>query len=155
MGFCNNTSVGLIVYKGKDILLIERKKFPFGIAPVAGHVDDGEEFIEAASRELKEEVGLVSTRMKLVLEKRYENECRRENGSWHYWNVYECSVKDSKINRSLNETKSTDWYSSFQLKTLIKRTEDYINKKITDVEWKENPGLEIVWYDIFKDIKLV
>jgi 8-oxo-dGTP pyrophosphatase MutT (NUDIX family) len=39
-------------------LLIERRQFPFGFAPPAGHVDDGETYIDAACRELQEEVGL-------------------------------------------------------------------------------------------------
>ena len=36
---CDHTSVGMLVWKNKKILLIERKKAPFGFAPPAGHVD--------------------------------------------------------------------------------------------------------------------
>lgn len=35
---CNNTSVGLIVWRGTCLLLLERQKFPPGMACPAGHV---------------------------------------------------------------------------------------------------------------------
>ncbi len=45
-------------YKGK-IVLIERKKFPYGLALPGGHVELGERPKRTAVRELKEETGLV------------------------------------------------------------------------------------------------
>ncbi len=44
--------------KGK-IVLIERKKFPYGLALPGGHVELGERPKRTAVRELKEETGLV------------------------------------------------------------------------------------------------
>ncbi len=37
---CDNKVVGIIVLRDNKMLLIERKKFPFGFAPPAGHLDD-------------------------------------------------------------------------------------------------------------------
>ncbi len=37
---CDNKSVGIIVWRDNKVLLIERKKFHFGFALPAGHLDD-------------------------------------------------------------------------------------------------------------------
>ena len=70
---CDHRSVGILVWHNKRLLLIERKNFPFGFAPPAGHVDENKSFEEAAKRELKEEVGLQIRKMKLLLEKKMNN----------------------------------------------------------------------------------
>ena len=78
---CDHKSVGMIVRKDDNILLIERRKKPFGFAPPAGHIDGDKTFEESAVRELKEEVGLAATSIKLLIEGRKENHCRR--GRWN------------------------------------------------------------------------
>lgn len=75
---CDHTSVGMFVYKGDKLLLIERKKFPFGFAVPAGHVDNDHDFETAALRELKEEVGLDGVTLTKIYEGRRDNPCRRE-----------------------------------------------------------------------------
>lgn len=64
---CDNKSVGMIVWRNDKLLLIERKKPPFGFAPPAGHVDDDKSFEVAAKRELKEEVGLDTDNLELLI----------------------------------------------------------------------------------------
>ncbi|NQV00584.1 MAG: NUDIX hydrolase, partial [Parcubacteria group bacterium] len=85
---CDNKSVGMLVWRDEKLLLIERKKQPFGFAPPAGHLDEDNSFEHSAERELKEEVGLDSKSIELLVEGRKENPCRREGGSWHYWKIY-------------------------------------------------------------------
>jgi len=85
---CDNTSVGMLVWRNEKVLLIGRKSPPFGFAPPAGHVDGDSTFEDAARRELKEEVGLDAKNIELVAEGRKENHCRREGGDWHYWKIY-------------------------------------------------------------------
>jgi len=65
---CDHTSVGMIIRKGENILLIERRIFPFGFAPPAGHLD-GDTFDHSALRETEEEVGLKSKSSKLLIVK--------------------------------------------------------------------------------------
>lgn len=48
----------IATHKGK-IVLIERQKYPFGLALPGGHVEHGERPRETAMRELLEETGLV------------------------------------------------------------------------------------------------
>ena len=82
---CDHTSVGILVFHEKQLLLIDRKKPPFGLAAPAGHVDahgsesESEEtqYLAAAKAELQEEAGLKAkaTDLKLVAEGRKDNHC--------------------------------------------------------------------------------
>ena len=62
---CDHTSVGMLVWKEDKLLLIERKKPPFGFALPAGHVDGDDSFEVAAKRELEEEVGLKTNNIRV------------------------------------------------------------------------------------------
>lgn len=69
------------------ILLIERKKTPPGFAPPAGHVD-GDTFRDAATRELREEVGLSVQNLDEIARGKKNNHCRRIGGNFHDWRIY-------------------------------------------------------------------
>ncbi|MBU0570196.1 NUDIX domain-containing protein [Patescibacteria group bacterium] len=150
---CDNTSVGMLVYKNKKILLIERKKYPFGFAIPAGHVDNKGSFENAAREELEEEVGLKIKNLKLIKEGRKENPCRREGGFWHYWKIYKVEA-EGKLKPSENETKQAGWYTKKQIEKLTKRTKQYLAGKISEDNWGTSPGLEPVWYEWFKELKI-
>lgn len=151
---CDNKSVGMIVYKGDELLLIERMKKPFGFAPPAGHVDDHGSFEDAAREELEEEVGLQTKKLELIAEGRKENACRRKGGNYHYWKIYR-AMADGEVHRSIEETKQVDWYSKEQLASLAEKTEKYLDGGITDSEWEERPGLEPVWYEWLKELRII
>lgn len=151
---CDHTSVGMLVYQNDKILLIERAKFPFGFAMPAGHVDGDKTFEESAKRELQEEVGLEAKEMELIIEGRRENQCRRQDGTWHYWKIYKV-VAEGEIKRSLDETKQANWYFVDQIKDLALRTEKYLNKEISEEDWNKNPGLEPVMFEWFRDLKII
>lgn len=151
---CDHTSVGMIVRKDGKLLLIERAKKPFGFAVPAGHVDGDDTFEVAAARELKEEVGLETVEIKLLTEGRRENPCRRLDGTWHYWKIFQIETK-GEIERSEDETKRANWYSLEKIKELAKKTEKYIKKEISEEEWEINPGLEPIMYEFFKEIKII
>lgn len=150
---CDNFSVGVIIKnKLNEILIIERKKFPFGFAMPAGHIDDFSSPEECAIGEVKEEVGLDVESLNLVLEGEYKNPCRREGGTHHYWYVFEATVGLGEIVPSQDETKQVYWCSKEKLKELAKRTERYKSGNISDEEWEANPGLEKIWYTLLKQI---
>lgn len=151
---CDNKSVGMIIKNGENILLIERKKFPFGFAPPAGHVDDKGSFENAAKEETEEEVGLTPRNVELILEGRKENPCRREGGTWHYWKIYQFEA-DGEIKRSEDETKQAGWFSVDQIKSLVQRTKSYLAGEILEEEWQQSPGLEPVWVEWFKELKII
>lgn len=60
----------VIATLGKKFVLIERLKFPLGLALPGGHVDPGELPREAASREFTEETGLTITPLEFVTRRR-------------------------------------------------------------------------------------
>ena len=154
MKVCDHKSVGMLVWQDDKLLLIERAKFPFGFAPPAGHVDDDPTFEEAAVRELQEEVGLTAEELALRIEGRKDTKCRRPEGDWHYWKMYDVQ-SSGEIKRSEDETKQVGWYSKEEIKALAKRTEQYLNKEITEVEWESAPGLELVMYQWFTELQII
>lgn len=151
---CDHTSVGMLVRDGNRLLLIERKKFPFGFAPPAGHVDSDPTYEVAARRELQEEAGLDAMTLELVLEKDKFNVCRRKGGTWHHWNVYNVTTK-GELQRSEEETKQIGWFSIAEIQKLAERTEAYMQGKISDESWRRQPGIEPVWYEHLKDLKII
>jgi len=151
---CDNKSVGMIIKKDEKILLNERKKPPFGFAPLAGHVDDHGSFEDAARDEVKEEAGLTVTKLTLIFEGRIENYCRRKDGTWHYWKWYTAET-EGKIVANPDETIRVGWYSKREVKKLADRTKKYLAGEITDDEWLKNPGLEPAWFEWAKEMKMI
>ncbi len=151
---CDNKSVWMLVWRNDKLLLIERKKPPFGFAPPAGHLDEDNSFEHSAQRELKEEVGLDSKNIELLIEGRKENLCRREGGSWHYWKIYKIEA-EGEIKRSENETKQADFYTKSDIANLAAKTEKYIRGDIKEDDWQKSPGLEAVWYEWLKELKII
>jgi len=144
----------MVVREGDKILLIERAKGTKGFALPAGHVDADKTYEEAAKRELKEEVSLEAKELKLLIEGRKENPCRREGGTWHLWKIYE-AIASGQIIRSLDETKKAGWYSPEEVAALGLRTNQFREGKISEDDWNNNPGLEPVMYEWFKQLKII
>ena len=151
---CDNKSVGMLVWRDGTLLLIERKKPPFGFAPPAGHIDGDNSFEESAKRELQEEVDLRAQNIKLLIEGRKENSCRREGGDWHYWKIYQIEA-EGEIKRSEDETKQAIFYKKDDLLLLAAKTEKYLQGDIGQDDWEKSPGLEPVWYEWLKELKII
>ena len=153
---CNHTSVGIIVERYGSLLLIERQKFPIGMAVPAGHVDEGETYEQAAYRELFEETGLEAHGLILVIEGRRYQSCRRPGGSFHDWKVYRAHVTHSQeLRENTDECKRIDWYTPEYVAHLAKRTELYVAQQLSPAQWQASPGLEVVWYQFLRNLKLI
>lgn len=139
METCNNTSVGIIVVRNETLLVINRKKPPFGIALPAGHVEgvspQEPDFADAAKRELQEETGLQATSVTLIGEGRKDNPCRR-GASWHYWRLYRAEVV-GELSPSVEETNGAAWIDRETLRRLLAGESITIGSKTI--------GLEPVW----------
>jgi len=144
----------MFVWKDDKLLLIERMKFPFGFAVPAGHVDGDKTFEEAAGRELEEEVGLKAKTLEKIFEGRKENPCRRQGGAWHFWKMYKVETT-GELKRSLDETKKAGWYDKKQIQKLAEKTVKYKMGEISEEEWQKNPGLEVMMYEYFKELKII
>jgi len=151
---CDHKSVGMLVWRNGNLLLIERRKPPFGFAPPAGHIDGDNSFEEAAKRELREEVGLKVKNIELLIEGRKDNVCRREDGSWHYWKIYKIEA-NGEVKRSEDETKRADFFTQNDLLLLAGKTEAYLHGDIKQSDWEKSPGLEPVWYEWLKKLKII
>src|SRR6266567_3513893 len=161
---CNNTSVGIIVWGVRglatlDLLILERRKYPPGFACPAGHVEPGESFEDAVRRELREETGIVvDGSLNLVAEGDRWNRCRRPNGSWHHWQVYEVTIGEAQRSTpqwNASESKQIGWYDYAQTRQLAARTEQYLEKKLSEESWLADPGLEAVWYHWLAGLKIL
>jgi ADP-ribose pyrophosphatase YjhB (NUDIX family) len=144
----------MLVWNDEKLLLIERAKFPVGFAIPAGHVDGNPSYEESAKRELQEEVGLAADVLTLFAEGRRENPCRREDGTWHYWKIYQVTA-NGDVERSTDETKRAGWYSKEEIRALAAKTEEYKKGGISNEEWQQHPGLEPIMYDWFKELHII
>ncbi|QQG37871.1 MAG: NUDIX hydrolase [Candidatus Kaiserbacteria bacterium] len=93
---CPRGSVGAILRRGGDVLVLYRKKIPKGLAGVAGHIDEGELPQDALKRELFEEAGVTAKAMKLVFHEVIENNPCYAGSDSHEWWVYEVSKWDGE-----------------------------------------------------------
>ena len=103
-------SVGAIIARRDEYLLIDRVKPPYGFAGIAGHVEEGESPEEAVRREVWEESGLEVTTLRLVAEGRLENNICSRGVRTHYWHVYACETKGELVFNAA-ETKSLGWHA--------------------------------------------
>ena len=110
-------SVGALITKKGEILMIERNKEPFGWACVAGHIDEGENKDESLVREVKEESGLDVTHYELLMEEEVTNNTCSRGIDIHYWYVYSCEVIGEFVDNP-EEVKKIKWIKIEDLPTL-------------------------------------
>lgn len=145
---CNNTSVGVILLSEdrQSLFLQRRKKFPWGYACPAGHIDASDTSPEsAAARELREETGLEAVSLHLATECTAYNTCRRTLGDYHRWWVFQGTATGVVIENP-DECEDAGWKSLTEVVTLARRTRAYLAKEVSEEDWQQNPGLEPIWY---------
>ena len=151
---CDHTSVGVLVFRDKKLLIIDRRRPPLGLAAPAGHVDkhgnpdDSKEkqYEKAAIEELREEAGLKATSLKLIAEGRKENPCRRPGGSWHHWCIYSAEAV-GELKPNTEETRGHFWCSREQMEGLLAGTPVQMERGAA--------GLEPVWRDWFAEVDIL
>jgi len=122
-------TVGAVIKKGDNYLLIDRSVFPEGWAGIAGHIEIRETPEEALIREVKEESNLKIKSYKMIFEETYyDNPCVMKANN-HHWYVYECEIEgEAKKN---GEAKSIGWYSKEEIKSMkLENTWERVFKKI-------------------------
>lgn len=173
---CDNTSVGQIIeLLGEDlrrIVVIDRANYPQAKALPAGH-EDGVEGDAGVRKEVAEEVGLTILENELVFTGRIENPCKREGGDYHEWKVYRSFKTEGEL-KAGSDAKKAAIVTLAELHLYAIRTEYFMHKCMisydevynltrsifghdpsgseTDPEWKQNPGLEPVWYFILRQL---
>lgn len=157
---CDHASVGVVVRNiDGEFALLKRARFPIGIAPAAGHIDEHGSPEQAALDEVEEELGLVIEPNDLIKtninNRRINNRCRRADGDHHMWTVYEAEQFLGDISPDPIEAQDAGWYSAAQLQRLAKRTKARKAGKVTDEDWAANPGLEEIWLDFLTELGYV
>ncbi len=159
--YCDNRSVGVVLTnQNGELALLTRGRFPIGIAPPAGHVDDHGSPEQAAVDEVSEELGVTlaldGLKRTTIMGRRVDNVCRRTGGDHHDWNVYEARVDaDVALLPDAEETKGARWYSPSDVEALAERTRRYLVGAIPEDEWAANPGLEPVWVPFMQELGYV
>jgi isopentenyl-diphosphate delta-isomerase type 1 len=111
-------AVDIWVKNGSKILLqkrsLEKDTFPgYWTISAGGHVSYGENYFEAAKRELKEEIG-IETKLKPIGKKLFDTGIEQEFSS-----VYECEYSGEHFNLDKTEVKEVMWVEVEKLDAFI------------------------------------
>jgi 8-oxo-dGTP pyrophosphatase MutT (NUDIX family) len=152
---CDNKSVGVIIRNEQNqILLIDRARFPFGLAAPAGHIDDHGGAEQAAINEVFEEVGLtipLTGLRRVITDLRIENQCRRQGGNYHDWTVFTAENSSGTLIASNDEILESKWIAPDELQTLADKTIETLS---TPIE-KGQQLLEPAWIRLFNAIGIL
>jgi len=99
----------------------------------AGHVDDGEDYLTAAKRELKEEIGLDVKTLEEI--GNYYNEATHEWRKLNRFNrIYRLVIDPKqKIDFNPGEVSEVKWFSVNEAKKLIKEHPELVTDGLRDV----------------------
>ena len=115
---CSRESVGAVIEKDGEFLLIDRVNVPHGWAGVAGHIEEGQTAEEALRAEVSEEVGLKVTLAKLGIDEMVPwNNCRRSNEKGHYWHVFKVEA-EGQLKIEEEEVKGFGWFTAKEIRHL-------------------------------------
>lgn len=123
--YCDNQSVGVILRHEDEILLIDRATPPYGLACVAGHIDEHGTPEQAVIAEVYEEVGIElpeGALTPLIAGVRVDLACRRIGGDHHMWHVFTADSPTKEVVRAEREVAGHRWVGSAALEQLIERS---------------------------------
>lgn len=173
---CDRTSVGIIARdEDERILILRRKKYPYGYCPPAGHCD-GLSYPAACFKEFEEETGLKIVGAPKPLPLREPKiggpfgGCRR-GGEYHFWQVFEVRWRGT-FSLNAEEAEWIGWKDAGEIMKLARRTVCYLEslkiaglaedmarvemlKSGIESGWKNCPGLGVTWFNIFRDLRII
>lgn len=110
-GLLHRVSVTYLINDKEEILVNERAKDSHLDHSSAGHVEIGESYLEAAKRELEEELGLVNVKLQDIGSTQAQNTGISFKGTTfnirHMFRVYVCKANPVKLDK--DEVKNVFW----------------------------------------------
>lgn len=105
-------SVGALILRGNEFLVIERRVWPYKHGVPAGHVDEGESPIDAVVREVSEELGAHVRNASVVAHEDHllGDRCRK-GADVHKWTLFECEVDTDEVWNASDEASKLMWLS--------------------------------------------
>lgn len=145
---CDGHLVGVIITDRAGRVLLGDRTDGAGVAAVAGHVFDAHGCPgDAAVAEVAEEVGLAITELvKMAVEWR-PNRCLRgpgPHGPGHYWTLYRALVT-GPMHVDPKSFTGVRWAGPGEVEEFAQRSLAYARGEVSEVAWRERPGIELVW----------
>lgn len=147
---CDGASVGVLIRDDGGQVLVGTRSDGAGIAPIAGHVFDAHtSYEDAAVAEAAEEAGMtvVPGSLEFTVGGYRANRCAHgdgPNGPGHVWRIYTARATGTPHSAD-GEMLDLHWATRGELAVLIARTAARAHGRVTDAEWRAEPGLEPVW----------
>jgi len=112
-----HVSTGVLVTKGDEVLLINRRKYPFAYTIPAGHLEQDETPLDGAKRELKEETGLELNNLTLIKDYEAFYDPCKGGADYHEWHLYKAEYQYGKLIRD-SEAKKIGFFKPTEIKEL-------------------------------------
>ena len=152
---CTRKVAGVIIWHGDRMAMQERLTGACGIAPSAGHLEESEDAESAMVREAYEELGIIVNSVQLLGQGRRFERCKRYGSDYHDWSVFQARIQGDALQLNPGESKHVAWYQPYQVLELAQRTEQYLEQQISEADWRQRPGLEVVWYHWMRDLGIL
>lgn len=124
---CDNKGAAVVVSAKRKLLMIDRGNYPRCKAFPAGHCD-GETFLAAAVKELREEAGLdhlehPSGNLRKLWGGLLGNPCKREGGTYHEWEIFGMDLPEIVPVKAGDDAERAFWAEEEEWQHYAIRTE--------------------------------
>jgi isopentenyl-diphosphate delta-isomerase len=91
-----------------------------------GHVDEGEEYMEAAEREMAEEIGIRGVALKELA--KYYTASEYGDTAYKRYNMLYCAISDKPVQINPDEVAETRWLTPQALQTIMQQSPENFTK---------------------------
>ncbi len=111
-----HVSIGAVIVRDNKYLLLDRRRYPFCYAIIAGHLHKGEAPEAGIIREVKEEGSLEVKSLKLIYHGIIDGDKCRRGADIHEWYLFECNCIGQPEEN--DEAKRIEWLTEEDLRKI-------------------------------------